>query len=371
MNLTESEALNMTFPYGRNIKLYIEGGSHDKKMQLLIKGFPKGKKIDFNELKAFMNLRRPGLYPWTSKRAEADEVHFLSGFDGCISNGSDILAEVYNTDIDSAVYSETNRVPRPSHADYPAVMKYGETVDLRGGGHFSGRLTCLMCAAGGLFIQLLKEKNIYIAAHIYSINTINDFPFNPVSVGKKEAELLSQLPFPVLDSLAAEKMQKLIFDAARQGDSIGGIIECAVSGIKAGAGEHMFAGAEGRLAAAVFSIPAVKGVEFGSGFSGTLLKGSENNDAFYFDGTQVRTKTNNCGGILGGMTNGMPVIFKAAVKPTPSISKEQDSVDLKLKKNVKLRINGRHDPCIVPRAVPAVRAMAAAAVYDMLSDGEK
>lgn len=361
----------MLFPYGNNIRLYIEGGSHDEKIEMLLKGFPKGLRIDEDFLSSFMARRAPGQNSWSTKRKEADKPVFLSGVENFITTGEDIHAVIYNQNQHSSDYSTVGKIPRPSHADYTAIMKYGKGTDLRGGGHYSGRLTSLMCIAGALSLQYLKEKGIDVFAHIYSIGNIYDSAFDKVNVGKKEKLTLSQSAFPVLCEKSGEQMKALIENTKQNGDSVGGIIECAVTGLPAGLGEHMFRGAEGVISSIVFSIPAIKGIEFGNGFDCTRLFGSENNDAFYYDNDTVKTRTNNAGGILGGMTSGMPIVFRAAVKPTPSISKEQDTVDLDEKKNIKHTITGRHDPCIVPRAVPVIEAAAAIAILDMMLDEVK
>lgn len=358
----------MLAPYGNNIKLFIEGGSHDEKIEMLLDNFPKGMKIDEDALLKFMQRRAPGNDKWSTPRKEKDMPVFLSGVKDGITTGERIHAVIYNQNQHSSDYSSVTDIPRPSHADFAAVMKYGDTVDLRGGGHFSGRLTSLMCIAGALCRQYLKEKGIEIFAHINSIGNIYDTPFDKVNPDTEMLSLLDDSRFPVLNDENRAKMQQLIEEMRQEGNSVGGTVECAVTGLPAGLGEHMFAGAEGRIASIVFSIPAVKGVEFGAGFSSSQMTGIENNDAFYYDEDTVRTKTNNCGGILGGMTNGMPLIFTAAFKPTPSIALEQDSVSLKEKKNVRLAIKGRHDPCIVPRAVPVIQAAAAIALTDMLLD---
>ena len=354
----------MSFPYGNNIKLYIDGGSHDEKIEMTLCGFPQGLKIDEEQLSAFMKRRAPGQNEWSTARKEADKPVFLSGVENSVTTGNTIRAVIFNTNQHSRDYSDMGIIPRPSHADFPAIKKYGNAVDLRGGGHFSGRLTSLICIAGALAIQYLAEKGIEIKAHIYSVGAAKDIPFG---IECKE-EVLSD--FPVIDKNSGEEMKKIISSAKEELDSVGGVIECAVTGLPIGLGEHLFAGAEARISSAVFSVPGVKGIEFGNGFKCAELSGSENNDPFYFDGDTVKTVTNNCGGILGGMTNGMPLVFRCALKPTPSIGKEQNTVNLHTKENIKYSIKGRHDPCIVPRAVPVIEAAAALAVLDMLSDEE-
>ncbi|MCL1963448.1 MAG: chorismate synthase, partial [Firmicutes bacterium] len=256
----------------------------------------------------------------------------------------------------------------PSHADYAAHIKYGGHHDTAGGGHFSGRLTAPLCAAGGICLQILRGLGIHIGAHILRIATVEDASFDPVNISAGDLDMIHKNPLPVIRQEAAESMRQQILQAREKGDSVGGVIECAAIGLPAGLGDPMFDGIENRIAGIVFGIPGAKGIEFGSGFAGTLRKGSENNDSFYMDGKNVKTRTNNSGGILGGITNGMPVLFRAAFKPTPSIGKEQNSVSLSHEENTVLLIKGRHDPCIVPRAVPCVEAAAAIALYDAYLD---
>lgn len=357
----------MSTTFGNNLKLTIYGGSHDEKIGMTLFGIPAGYRIDMEELYALMKRRAPGQNAYSTKRKEPDIPVFLSGFDGDITNGDTLHAVIYNTNQHSGDYSNLFDVPRPSHADYAAKMKYGDKVDLRGGGHFSGRLTAMMCIAGGICLQILKNSGVSISSHIYSIGNVNDTPFDPISPDEQMDKLHGK-EFPVNDDSIGEEMKKIIELARLDGDSVGGVVETAITGIKAGLGEHMFSGVEGRISSIIFGIPAVKGIEFGLGFGSSKIFGSQNNDPFYTDGERIYTKTNNCGGILGGMTNSMPIIFRAALKPTPSIAKEQDSVSLSKMQNVKLTISGRHDPCVVPRAVPVFEACAAIAIMDMMLD---
>lgn len=354
--------------YGLNIKLNIFGGSHDEKIGMTLEGIPRGHAIDMDKLHAFMARRAPGNDAYSTKRREPDTPVFLSGIENGVTNGDVIEAVIYNQNQHSSDYSSLKDTPRPSHADFAAIMKYGESVDLRGGGHFSGRLTAPMCIAGGICLQLLEQRGIHVGAHIYSIGNVSDTSFDPVDVSRQMLAEVSARRFSVINEDSGEQMKREIEKARLDGDSIGGVVECAVIGVPTGLGEHMFACVESRICSAVFGIPAVKGIEFGLGFGSSRVRGSENNDPFYTDGERVLTRTNNAGGILGGMTSGMPLIFRAAIKPTPSIAKEQDSVSLSKKQNVKLTIGGRHDPCIVPRAVPVFEAAAALAVFDMLMD---
>lgn len=354
--------------YGLNLKLKIYGGSHDEMIGMTLEGIPKGERIDFDALRAFMARRAPGNDAYSTKRKEPDEPVFLSGFDGSVTTGETIEAVIYNKNQHSGDYSSLYDVPRPSHADFAARMKYGDKVDLRGGGHFSGRLTAPMCIAGGICLQILERKNIHVAAHIASVGNVYDQPFDAVKISKADFDRLHSHRFPTVSEEQGQKMRELIECARSDADSVGGTVECAAIGLPAGLGEHMFMGVEGRVAAIVFGIPAVKGIEFGLGFGSSALRGSENNDPFSVEGNRIVTKTNNCGGILGGMTDGMPLVFRAAMKPTPSIGKEQDSVSLSRMENVKLSIGGRHDPCVVPRAVPVFEAACALAVLDLLLD---
>ena len=362
----------MATSYGKNINISIYGGSHDDRIGIVATGMPSGFKFDTEELSAFMKRRAPGQNSMSTPRKEADEPEFLSGVEnGNILNGERLEAIIRNTSQRSADYNNLSFVPRPSHADFAAREKYGADVDLRGGGHFSGRLTAPLCIVGGICLQYLKSKNIHVAAHLYSVGNVKDTPFDLAKVNLEDFNTLkNRANFPVLDEQAGEKMRILIEKVRADGDSVGGIVECAVLGLPAGLGEHMFDGVENRISQIVFGIPAVKGIEFGNGFECAKLLGSENNDPFATDGEKIFTTTNNCGGILGGMTNSMPLVFRAAMKPTPSIFKEQDSVDMVSMKPVKLNIKGRHDPCVVLRAVPVFEAAAAIAICDMLADNK-
>lgn len=293
-------------------------------------------------------------------RKEADRPEFLSGIvDGCTC-GAPISAVIRNTNTRSGDYDGLKDCPRPGHADFAAQMKYGGWQDTAGGGHFSGRLTAPLCIAGGLCRQWLEQKGVHIAARLQSVAGIDDMPLDPLDPA------LSRIDpdFPVADPEAGARMREAIARARAQGDSVGGVIQCFATGLPAGLGDPMFGGMEGRIAQIVYGIPAVKGVEFGAGFAAAALRGSENNDPYTVSGSAVRTLRNNAGGILGGITTGMPLIFSAAVKPTPSIALPQQSVSLERMEPQTLAVHGRHDPCIAPRAVPAVEAAAAIAIFD-------
>ena len=362
----------MSTSYGKNINLCVYGGSHDDHIGVRVTGLPAGFAFDRNELYRFMKRRAPGQNQYSTKRREPDVPVFLSGVDDSDTlTGDELHAIIKNTNQRSSDYSNLTFIPRPSHADFAARIKYGDKVDLRGGGHFSGRLTAPLCIIGGICLQYLRSKGIYIGAHLYSVGGVYDTPFDLACVGNNELDILSQrTDFPVLNEEFGEQMKSVIEKARNDLDSVGGIIECAAIGLPAGLGEHIFYGIENRISAAVFGIPAVKAIEFGNGFASASLRGSQNNDPFITDGKTVKTATNNCGGILGGMTTGMPLVFRAAMKPTPSIYLEQDSVDMVSMTNVKLSIKGRHDPCVAVRAVPVFEAVCAIAITDILLDTE-
>ena len=323
--------------FGQKFRFTIFGQSHAPAIGVVIEGVPAGFRIDRERLQGFLDRRAPGRDRFSTTRKESDCPEFLSGLnpEGAAC-GAPITAVIRNENTRSGDYSQLRTVPRPGHADYPAYVRYGEARDYAGGGQFSGRLTAPLCIAGGVALQLLEQRGISITAEAVRIG------------GETDPE-----------------RQLQAIDAARaKGDSIGGVIECVCTGLEAGIGEPMFDGLENRIAAAVFAIPAVKGIEFGAGFAAADLTGSENNDPFYFDGGQVKTHGNRHGGILGGLSTGMPLVFRCGVKPTPSIAQEQESVDLEKGETVRLSIRGRHDPCIVLRALPCVEAAAAVALLD-------
>jgi len=358
----------MSSQYGKKLRISIFGQSHSPAIGVSIDGLPAGIKIDTDELEAFLKRRAPGQSEISTARAEADTPEILSGLAGGVTCGAPLAIIIRNEDARSADYRELRDIPRPSHADYAAHVKYGGHHDTSGGGHFSGRLTAPLCAAGGICLQILRGLEIHVCAHILRIGSAEDDPFDPVGVSAEDFDAVQKNPLPVLRREAGESMKRQILEAREKGDSVGGVIECAAIGLPAGLGDPIFDGMENRIAAIVFGIPGVKGIEFGSGFAGALRRGSENNDSFYMDGKNVKTRTNNSGGILGGITNGMPVLFRAAFKPTPSIGMEQNSVSLSREENAVLQVKGRHDPCIVPRAVPCVEAAAVVALYDAYLD---
>ena len=361
----------MSSIYHGQLTVSIFGQSHAPAIGVTVDGLPAGEQVDLEELQAFLARRAPGGNDWSTTRKEGDVPEFLSGLAEGFTCGAPLTAVIRNTNTRSKDYSNLKDIPRPGHADYTAQVKYGGFQDVAGGGHFSGRLTAPLCIAGGICKQILARKGIHIGAHIAAIGGMPDRPFHPVHLDQETLLAPAAKVFPVLDEGAGEWMRDVIAQVKSENDSIGGLIECGVIGLPVGLGDPMLDGMENRIARLVFAIPAVKGVEFGAGFQVANMRGSQNNDPFCMDGDQVRTRTNQAGGILGGITNGMPLIFRAAVKPTPSIGREQDSVSLSRKEDTKLVVHGRHDPCIVPRAVPVVEAAAAIAIYDALLEQER
>jgi len=352
----------MSSTYGEYLKLSVFGQSHGPAVGMTLDGIPAGLPVDAEKLQRFLNRRAPGQNALATPRKEPDVPEFLSGIIDGYTCGAPIAAVIKNTDKRTGDYEDLKDVPRPGHADYTADVKYGGFQDAAGGGHFSGRLTAPICIAGGLCKQWLEEMGIHIGAHIDFLGGITDTAFDPLD---PEIRYVKE-SFPVLSVAASQAMRKRIEAVRQLHDSIGGEIECAVTGIPAGLGEPMFGGVESRIAQIVYGIPAVKSLEFGAGKSVAYSLGSNMNDAFCISEGQIRTESNHCGGILGGITNGMPIIFRVAIKPTPSIGKLQKSVNLRTMEEVQLEISGRHDPCIVPRAVPVVEAAAAIAIYDLI-----
>jgi len=358
----------MSSEFGNRLRVSIFGQSHGSAVGVVIDGLPAGEAIDLEELQRFLERRAPGRNALSTPRRETDEPRFLSGLENGLTCGAPLCAVLENRDQHSSDYDALRDVPRPGHADYTAWVKWGGRADMRGGGHFSGRLTAPLCVAGGIAKQILARRGVFVGAHLASVGPEDDAAFPPEPDAALFAAMAAK-PFPVLDDAAGERMRAVIADAAREGDSVGGVIECAAVGLPAGIGEPMFGGMESRLAAVLFGIPAVKGVEFGAGFSAARLRGSQNNDPFCLRDGQVRTSSNHAGGILGGITNGMPLTLRAAVKPTPSIAKPQQSVSLSRMEPAELTVTGRHDPCIAHRAVPVVEAAVAAVLLDLLEEG--
>lgn len=353
----------MSSTYGENLHLTIFGQSHSPAIGMTLEGIPAGEQLGFDQLQRFLERRAPGRSAYSTARKEADAPEFLSGLRGSTTCGAPLTAIIRNGDTRSKDYAPFSAVPRPGHADYTANVKYFGYQDYAGGGHFSGRLTAPLCIAGGICLQLLQRRGIEVISRIRSIGEVED----PAPLTASTAEKA----FPTVDEAAGEAMQAAIAQAKARGDSLGGVIECAVLGLPAGLGDPMFGGMENRIAGIVFGIPAVKGIEFGAGFAAARLPGSQNNDSYTVKDGCIETRSNHCGGILGGITNGMPLVFRAAFKPTPSIAMEQASVNLETLEETTLQVGGRHDPCIVPRAVPVMEAAAAIAVYDALLGRKK
>ena len=358
----------MSSEFGNLLKISVFGQSHGKAIGVVVDGLPAGEAIDLEELNAFLARRKPGKSPLSTARKESDAPVFLSGLENGVTCGAPLCAVIENSDQHSSDYTELRDKPRPGHADYTAFVKWGGQADMRGGGHFSGRLTAPLCIAGGIAKQILARRGVYVGAHLWSVGTERDTPF-PLRPTRELFEAVAAKPFPVLDDQAGERMQSLILEARQAQDSVGGVIECAATGMPAGLGDPMFGGVENRLASALFGIPAVKGVEFGDGFAAARAHGSENNDPFIMEGGRVAAETNHAGGILGGITSGMPVVLRTAMKPTPSIARPQRTVSLSAGADTELVIRGRHDPCIAHRAVPVVEAVTAAVLLDLLLEG--
>lgn len=344
---------------GQNLKISLFGESHGNAIGVVIDGLNSGIRIDFEMIKEELNKRR-SLDNISTSRNELDELNILSGYFNDHTTGTPLCVTIENLDIKSKDY-EGNLI-RPSHADYAAQLKYHGFQDYRGGGHFSGRITAALVVAGSICKQILKNKNINIVSHIKSIKNIEDDDF--VILNDEVVSRLNKNYFPVNNSEVKEKMIALITKAKAEGDSVGGVVETFVLGVEGGIGEPFFDSIEAVLSKLIFSIPGVKGLEFGKGFEITKFLGSEANDQFYYE-KEIKTKTNNNGGVNGGITNGMPITLRVAVKPTPSISKTQKTINLNTMKEEDLNIRGRHDPCIVHRALVVIESMIAIGLVDL------
>lgn len=362
----------MASVFGNVIHLSIFGQSHSPAIGCSLDGLPAGIELDLDALQRFLDRRAPGRSDTATMRREADAPEFVAGVTDGRTDGAPLAAIIRNADTRSEDYAGLRRVPRPGHADFPARIKYRNMHDVAGGGHFSGRLTAPLCVAGGIALQALEGCGVRVAAHIANLGPegIPDEPLNPMEADPGQLAAIASHELPCIDAEAASRMREAILSARSELDSIGGVVECAAYGMPAGVGDPMFDGIENRIARIAFGIPAVKGVDFGAGFGAAYLKGSENNDAYRMVGGAVRTETNRAGGILGGITTGAPVVWQMAVKPTPSIGRVQRSVDMDEGADTELTVRGRHDPCIVPRAVPVAEAACALALLDaLLEDG--
>lgn len=356
----------MTSEFGTSLKIKLSGESHADSVSAEVIGLPAGIEIDMSALAAFMQRRQGGNLPFTTRRKEEDIPVFESGVKNNVTDGSPLIIRIYNRNVRSSDYNGFADTPRPSHADYTAQMRYGRDIDLRGGGHFSARLTAPLCAAGGILKQVLSSKGINIGTHLYSVGGVQDLPFNPAGVSLSDFEMVLAHTFPVILEAAGEKMKAELSAAAGEGDSLGGVVEAAVAGLPAGLGDPLFNGVENRIAGAIFGLGGVRGIEFGTGFPASGMRGSEHNDAFCIRNGRVATVTNHSGGVMGGITNGMPLIFRAAFKPTASIYKKQRTVSLSSMTETEIEIKGRHDPCIAIRALPCVEAVTAAVMCDLI-----
>ncbi len=357
----------MSSIWGEKVKISVFGGSHTTAIGVTIDGLPAGEKIDMEKVLKQMARRAPGQDLAATPRCEKDYPNVICGLLNGFTTGAPLTAIIVNTNTKSSDYGCVPELVRPGHADLTALYKYGEYSDFRGGGHFSGRLTAALVFAGALCRQILERKGVIIGAHALSIGKVKDAEFDSVNIKTELLNKLSSEYFSVISSEAKEKMYEEIEKYRLESDSIGGVIECAAVNVPKGIGEPMFGSVESVFSSILFSIPAVKGVEFGMGFGVSEISGSENNDLYRVnENGEIITETNNAGGILGGITNGMPIVFRLAFKPTPSIGKEQKTVNTKNMENTSYTVSGRHDPCIVPRAIPVVEACAAIALINLL-----
>lgn len=354
--------------WGNSIKISIFGESHGAGIGVMLDGFPSGVMYDEAFVLREMERRAPGRNKQSTARREADLPKILSGVYNGKTTGTPLCAVIENTNQHSGDYAELAAQPRPGHADYTGMLRYQSNNDPRGGGHFSGRLTAPLVFAGALCKLWLKTQGVTVGAHIQSIAQIQDMPFDDVCVTEAQLEALRLSAYPVNNPRALEAMLAAIEDARLEQDSVGGVIECAAIGLPAGIGSPMMDTVESRLSSILFAVPAVKGVEFGAGFAFAALRGSHANDTFYQDSDTVKTETNNNGGVLGGITSGMPLIVRACIKPTPSIGMAQTTLNLQTGKSEPLSIHGRHDPCIVTRAAPVIEAACAVALADLMRE---
>lgn len=366
INLWEVRSLSSI--WGNKLKLSLFGESHGEAIGVVINDLPSGVKLDLEYINEQMNRRKPGTHKTSTSRKESDEYNIVSGFFNGKTTGSPLCAIIYNENTKSKDYNKLKDNMRPGHSDYPAFIKYSGFNDYRGGGHFSGRITAPLLFAGAIAMQILESKNIYIGSRIKSIFNIEDN--NMPELNKNFLNNLKAMDFPVITPKKCSEMEEIILEAKEKGNSVGGIVETYIINVNAGYGEPFFESVESRLAHMIFSIPAVKGIEFGLGFDITKMYGSNANDQYVVQDKNIYTKTNNNGGILGGITNGMPIIFRTAIKPTPSIFLEQQTINIKEMKNVNMQIEGRHDPCIVPRALPVIEGATALVILDMILERE-
>lgn len=355
----------MSSMWGNKVRISLFGESHGAGIGVVIDGLPAGEELDPEKIREHMKRRAPGRQPWSTPRAEADEAEILSGFYRGKTTGTPLCAMIRNTDTRSKDYEQLSVKPRPGHADLTGLARYGGANDPRGGGHFSARVMAPLTFAGAVCTQILERKGIAIRGHVFEIAGIPDTPYDMMTLPESVAHKM----LPVLSDEQGEKMAAAVEAARFAQDSVGGIVECLATGFPAGLGRPIFDNIESRLASILFGIPAVKGVEFGRGFAVARANGSENNDRPQIVGKGIRLATNHGGGIEGGISNGMPIVVRCAFKPTSSISREQDTINLSTMQNDKLTLTGRHDPCVVPRAVPIVESAMAIALLDLMEEG--
>ncbi|MDY6065526.1 MAG: chorismate synthase [Finegoldia sp.] len=356
----------MTSTFGKKIVTTIFGGSHDKTIGVVVDGLPLGFKIDMDALDDFLRRRAPGRSEFTTPRLEKDKPEFIAGIIDDTIVSTTIAAVIKNTNQNSAAYKRFADVPRPSHADYVSYVKYDGKLDMRGSGSFSGRLTAPLCIAGGIAKQVLESKGIKIYSHIKNIGGIEDEKVDYVNPDMDALRVATTRTVPAISEDRAKEMGELILKVKEEKDSLGGIVECLATGLPVGLGEPNYAGFESLISSGIFAIPGVRGIEFGDGFASAAMRGSSHNDAFVIEDGKVWTKTNHAGGINGGITNGMPLAFSVAMKPTPSIEKEQESFSLSERKARVLEAKGRHDPCISLRALPVIESVTALVILDLM-----
>ena len=354
----------MSFSFGEKIRLHVFGASHAQCVGAILEGIPANLKISEQDIQKELDRRKPGSSALVSQRKEEDKLQILSGIKNGKTTGSPIVLLIQNKDVDSSAYEKISKIPRPGHADLSAYLKYGKDFDIRGGSFFSGRMTAAYVMAGAVAKSLLlSREKTRIIAHVVQIGKVKvEREVSDLEIEKNAYSSEVRCAIPSV----SEKMKSEVEKARSDGDSVGGIIECRILNLPAGIGDPIFDSIESVVSHAIFSIPAVKGIEFGSGFRGSFMRGSENNDSFEIRNGKIVSKTNNSGGILGGISDGMPIFFRAAMKPTPSIAKKQQTVNLETMKNTEIAMEGRHDPCIAIRAVPVVECMSALALADLL-----
>ena len=357
----------MSGMWGSKIKLSIFGESHGNAIGITIDGLPAGFSIDMDKIMMEMARRAPGKSSLSTPRKESDIPEILSGYFEGKTTGTPLCAIIRNSNTKSKDYSKLKDVMRPGHADYTGAVRYKGFNDYRGGGHFSGRITAPLVFAGAICKQILEVKGIIVSAHINSIGKIKDCSFLESDISDELLNSFKEKELPLINTKLEDEMRQEILSARSSGDSIGGTIECAILGVSPGIGDPFFDSVESTLAHLMFSVPAVKGIEFGKGFDISKMRGSEANDEYYLENGNIKTKTNNNGGILGGITNGMPIIFNVAIKPTASIFKEQNAVNIATMEETTLCIEGRHDPCIVQRALPVIEAVAAIGITELMN----